>query len=187
MRAAACRDAESWLPGKGWFRLMGITCQSCKKHRATVHLTEMSPEGEKTERHVCDQCAAEEGIFVKAQGNQPLNEILGGLVLQKSLVQQLSELTCPKCKLTFVEFRNNGLLGCSGDYDAFESALLPLIERAHDGAGHHIGKVPRRLVTPRSSDADLVRLRAELNRAVTDEQFEKAARLRDQIRTLEQP
>lgn len=166
---------------------MGITCQLCKKQRATVHLTEMSPDGEKTERHVCDQCAAEEGIFIKTQGNPPLNEILGGLVMQKTMVQQLAELTCPKCGLTFVEFRNNGLLGCSCDYDAFEKALLPLIERAHDGASHHIGKVPRRLVTPRSADTDLVRLRAELTRAVDGERFEEAARIRDQIRTLERP
>lgn len=164
---------------------MNLACQTCKKNPATVHLTDISPDGEKTERHLCDKCAVEEGVAAKPQVHMPVNEILSGLVIQKAAIQQLAELTCPKCKTTFVDFRNNGLLGCGCDYDAFEKALLPLIERAHEGASHHIGKVPRRLSTPRTAEADLIRLRAELGRAVTDEQYEKAARLRDQIRTLE--
>jgi protein arginine kinase activator len=87
--------------------------------------------------------------------------------------------------LTFVEFRNAGLLGCPADYDAFEKALVPLIERAHENSSHHIGKVPRRLAVPRSAESDLIRLRRELTRAVDDEQYEAAAKLRDKIKILE--
>lgn len=163
---------------------MNLDCQSCKKQPATVHITDVS-DGEKRERHLCDKCASEEGIAPKPPMQMPVGEILSGLVIQKAAVQQLAELCCPKCKMTFVEFRNTGLLGCGCDYDAFEKALLPLIERAHDGSSHHIGKVPRRLATPRSCETDLIRLRKELNRAVTEEQFEQAARLRDQIKSLE--
>lgn len=165
---------------------MHMPCQSCKKQPATVHLTEISPDGEKSERHFCEKCAVDEGYTSKAPPNMPVNEILSGLVIQKAAIQQLADLTCSKCKLTFVEFRNGGLLGCACDYDAFEKALLPLIERAHEGASHHIGKVPHRLATPRPVETDLVRLRSELSQAVTDEQYEKAARIRDQIRTLEE-
>lgn len=163
---------------------MNLDCQSCKKQPATVHITDVS-EGEKRERHLCEKCAGDEGIAPKAPMQMPVGELLSGLVIQKAAVQQLAELSCPKCKMTFVEFRNTGLLGCGCDYDAFEKALLPLVERAHDGASHHIGKVPRRLATPRACETDLIRLRKELNRAVTEEQFEQAARLRDQIKTLE--
>lgn len=164
-------------------RSMQLACQICKKQPATVHLTDITPQGEKRERHLCEQCAQEEGVTPKP--HVPINEILTGLLAQKTAIQQLADLACPHCKLTFVEFRNTGLLGCAADYDAFEKALVPLIERAHDGSSHHIGKVPRRLGTPLAAENDLIRLRRELLRAVDDEQYERAAKLRDRIHTLE--
>jgi protein arginine kinase activator len=163
---------------------MNLACQQCKKQPATVHLTDIV-QGEKRERHLCEACAQEEGVVPKVQQHVPLNELITGLVMNKAAIQQLTELSCQHCKMTFVEFRNGGLLGCPADYDAFEKALVPLIERAHEGASHHIGKVPRRLGTPRNAENDLVRLRRELTQAVSGEQYEAAARLRDQIRTLE--
>lgn len=164
-----------------------IACQACKKQPATVHLTDIIPQGEKRERHLCESCAAEEGVGPKpAAPLVPINEILSGLVVQKAAIQQLAELSCPHCKMTFVEFRNTGLLGCPADYDAFEKALVPLIERAHEGYSHHIGKVPRRIGETRATENDLIRLRKELSRAVDEEQYETAARLRDRIRILEE-
>ena len=164
---------------------MNLACQACKKHPATVHLTDITPEGEMRERHLCEQCAQREGISPKQPAHVPINELLAGLVMDKSSIQRLAELKCPNCGLTFVEFRNAGLLGCPSDYDAFEKALIPLIERAHESSSHHIGKVPRRLAVPRSSEGDLIRLRRELTKAVDDEQYEVAAKLRDKIQALE--
>ncbi len=165
---------------------MHLPCHACKKQPATVHLTDISPQGEKIERHLCEDCAKKEGITPSgpASGNlsQMLTSFIGG---GKITAQQLAEIRCPKCKLSFVEFRNNGLLGCPHDYDAFEKALLSLIERAHQGAGRHIGKNPRRHKKKRMPENDLVRLRRELNRAVDDEKYEEAARIRDNIRSIE--
>jgi protein arginine kinase activator len=165
---------------------MNLACQACQKQPATVHLTEIGPAGgEKRERHLCETCAQKEGVTPKASSPVTIHEMLSSLASQKASIQQLAELACPHCKMTFVEFRNDGLLGCPADYDAFEKALIPLVERAHEGASHHIGKVPRRLGAPVAADNDLLRLRRELSRAVDDEKYEEAARIRDQIRTLE--
>lgn len=158
-------------------------CQRCKKQAATVHVTEIE-QGEKRERHLCPACAEEKGYT--AEKVVPFGKTLAGFIVQSvGGAKELSQLACPHCELTFVEFRNSGLLGCAGDYDAFEKALVPLIERAHEGTSHHVGKIPRRRGTPRPVENDLVRLRSELTKAVSDEQYEKAAALRDQIRTLE--
>lgn len=167
---------------------MNLACQACKKNPATVHLTDISPEGEKQERHLCDQCAHQEGIAPKSQAQMhvPIHELLSGLVMNKASIQQLADLRCPDCGLTFVEFRNNGLLGCPSDYDAFEKALVHLIGRAHEGASHHIGKVPRRLAAPRAVENDLIKLKHELTKAIDGEAYEEAARLRDEITVLEQ-
>jgi len=161
-----------------------MNCQRCKKNTATVHLTDIV-KNEKREKHLCDQCAAEEGITIKT--HTPINQILSHFVLQQAGAQELAGLTCENCGTTFVEFRNSGLLGCPNDYDAFEKALVPLLERAHgEGATHHVGKVPK----GRTADSDqrqreIMRLRRELNQAVEREDYETAANLRDQIKAVE--
>ena len=162
-----------------------VPCQHCKKALATIHVMDMSG-GQKREKHFCERCAGEEGIKVTVQAHVPLNELLTSFVLQQSGAQQLAELKCPECGTTFAEFRNVGLLGCPHDYDAMEKALLPLLQRAHEGATQHKGKVPRGSHGADSERTrELSRLRRELDSAVKNEDFERAARLRDAVKTLE--
>jgi len=158
-------------------------CQRCKKAVATVHLTEIE-RGEKRERHLCDRCAAEEGVKVQQQ-HVSLNELLTSFVIQQSGVQQLAQMTCAQCGTTFADFRNAGLLGCPACYDGFEKALIPLMERAHGGATRHIGKSPRANRAPRPDRTqELERLRRELDAAIKNENFEQAAQLRDALKSL---
>ena len=158
-----------------------MQCQRCKKQAAVIHLTDIE-KGETRERHLCEQCATEEGVTHKPA---VLNELVTSLLMHKTGAKELAALACPHCKMTFVDFRNGGLLGCPHDYDAFDKALTPLIERAHEGSSHHVGKIPRRQGGQPMAENDLIRLRQELNKAVTSEQYEKAAELRDRIRVLE--
>jgi protein arginine kinase activator len=158
-------------------------CQRCKKAVATVHLTDVTKNGNR-ERHLCERCALEEGYAVKPPHVQ-INELLTNFVLQQPAVQELAQLACPRCQMTFAEFRSSGLLGCPHDYDAFEPALGPLIQRAHEGKMRHVGKSPRRAGTRPAFQADLVRLRRHLEQAVEREDFEAAAKLRDQISAIE--
>lgn len=165
---------------------MHLPCHACKKQPATVHVTDVS-HGEKKERHLCEACAQKEGVMSSTPSSVNLSQMLTTFISGgKVTAQQIADLRCPKCKLTFVEFRNNGLLGCACDYDAFEKALVGLIERAHQGASHHVGKSPRQNKKPRNSEGDLIRLRRELVRAVDDEKYEEAARIRDQLRAYDE-
>ena len=52
-----------------------MQCQICHKNGATIHLTEITG-GQRTEMHICEQCAAEQGIAVKS--HIPINELLSG-------------------------------------------------------------------------------------------------------------
>jgi protein arginine kinase activator len=163
-----------------------MKCDNCGKS-ATVHLTEIKG-GKKIEKHLCEQCAAQnEGIPVKA--HTPINELLTNFVMAHSGLPKESGLACEHCGITWAEFRQSGLLGCDRDYEMFERDLTPLLQRAHEGATHHIGKVPTRrggTGVPAKRQVDLSRLRKELARAVEAEDYEKAAKLRDQIRTAEE-
>ncbi len=162
-----------------------MLCQRCNKSQATVHLLDIvPPDGEKRERHVCEQCAAEEGLTV--QKHESIGAILDGFIKQSSKDQQSVDEVCPDCGLTFREFRSQGLLGCPRDYEVFSKPLAALIERAHDGATHHIGKVPARLGGEPSVHAKMVRLRRQMQEAVALEDYELAAKLRDRLSEIEQ-
>ena len=164
-----------------------MKCDNCNK-QATVHLTEIK-NGKKIEKHLCEQCAAQnEGLPVK--GHTPINELLTNFVMAHSGLQnkQQESLVCEQCGITWSEFRQSGLLGCEHDYAMFEKEMTPLLQRAHKGAAHHVGKVPTRrggTGVPVKKSLDLSKLRKELARAVETEDYERAAKLRDQIRQAE--
>lgn len=163
-----------------------MKCDHCNRP-ATVHLTEIRG-GKKLEKNLCEQCAAKLGS-AQGKGHTPINELLSKFVMEHSGAQTEQPAACEQCGITWAEFRQSGLLGCASDYDLFERDLTPLIQRAHEGATHHLGKTPG---AKGSSTAiqkrhiDLARLRKELQRAVEAEDYERAASLRDQIRGAEQ-
>lgn len=156
-------------------------CDNCDR-QATVHLTEIV-EGEKLEKHLCEVCAASEGITI--QTGMGIGQMLEDFIMHTEHAKQLSELVCDRCGMSFLEFRHGGLLGCPHDYDAFSSALEPLLLRAHEGASHHTGKVPAHAGSDEHRQNELLRLRSELKQTVQAEEYERAARIRDQIKELE--
>ncbi len=164
-----------------------MKCENCN-NSATVHLTEIKA-GKKIEKHLCENCAAQlEGIG-SVKGHQPINELLTNFVMAHSGLQKEQGLQCDNCGITWAEFRQGGLLGCANDYKVFERELAPLIQRAHEGATHHIGKVPTRKgavgVPAKRRTVDVDRLKKDLARAVEAEDYERAAKIRDQIRQAE--
>jgi protein arginine kinase activator len=162
-----------------------MKCYNCNKN-ATVHINEIQG-GKQVEKHLCEQCAAQnEGVPVKS--HMPINELLTNFVMAHSGLQKETGAGCEQCNITWAEFRQSGLLGCANDYQVFEKDLTPLLQRAHEGMTHHVGKVPTRrggTGVPIKRQLDLTRLRKDLSRAVEGEDYEKAAKLRDQIRQAE--
>ena len=162
-----------------------MKCDNCN-NPATVHLTEIK-HGKKIEKHLCEQCAAQnEGLPVKS--HTPINELLTNFVMAHSGLQKEVGHACENCGITWAEFRQGGLFGCANDYQVFEKDLTPLLQRAHEGATHHVGKVPTRRGgsgVPMKRQIDLTKLRKELAKAVEAEDYERAAKLRDQIRQAE--
>ena len=163
-------------------------CDGCKKP-ATVHLTEISG-GKKIEKHYCETCPKLNGEAITAsKGHTPINELLSNFVLAHSgSSPKEGTSTCESCGITWADFKQSGLLGCEHDYAAFEKELTGIIQRAHEGATHHVGKVPVRraggAIVSRKR-GNLAKLRKELAGAIEKEDYERAASLRDQIRTAE--
>lgn len=163
-------------------------CQICQKNEATVHLTEIS-NGVRSEMHICQKCAREQGIAVKSQ--VPINELLGNLLSFQPSDEELfddskEQICCPNCGLTLEQFKKNAVLGCPYDYEIFEQQLTPLIKRLHNGKTSHCGKVPSKTSgDTNKKQMELISLRRRLEAAVKKEDYEKAAEIRDKIKKLQ--
>ena len=168
-----------------------MKCEQCGKQQATVHLTEIKA-GKKFEKHLCEGCANQSEGLATTKSHMPINELLTTFVMNHTGTaagKTAEAAVCPQCGITWAEFRQNGLLGCEHDYATFEREMTPLLQRAHEGAAHHVGKVPTRrggsTVPAKRPAADVGKLRKELAKSVESEDYEKAAKLRDQIRQAE--
>ena len=164
-----------------------MQCQICQKNEATIHLTEIV-DGQRTEMHLCEHCAAEQGVAIKSQ--IPINELLSSLLSVQPTDDEMlgpseRELSCPHCGFTLEQFTKDAVLGCPYDYEVFEKALLPLIKRAHNGQTAHCGKVPSKTPDDTKKQILLCTLRQQLEAAVQAEDYELAAELRDKIKKCE--
>jgi protein arginine kinase activator len=158
-----------------------MKCQKCH-NPATLHITEVLPDEQFEELHLCEQCAnkylyePQKGGAKGGAAAEQAGEVEEGLFNQHE---------CPLCGMKFAEFRNSGRLGCPNDYQEFREELTPLLENIH-GETRHCGKTPRRLPQNKQTQSELIQLRNRLKQAITKEDYEEAARLRDRIRTLEE-
>ena len=116
---------------------------------------------------------------------QPLTDFILA-VQQKALPASEADGTrCAFCQATLRDFKNTGRLGCAYCYGAFEVNLRDLLRRVH-GNSKHEGRIYRAPQGPPAEGASvLTELRDRLRRAIDQEQFEEAARLRDQIKVIE--
>ena len=158
-------------------------CRRCSKP-ATLHITELR-QGEATEIHLCESCA-KDYLSQAEEMSTPESELQFDQLDegQQPEASGIDDRVCPNCGITFREFRSQGRLGCPHDYVAFETDLIPLIENIH-GETQHCGKLPRRAPDSSRRQHQLIRLRSELRLAVEEENYETAARLRDEIQEVE--
>jgi len=170
-----------------------MICQICKKRPASVHMTKII-NGIKSELHICEQCAKENdsmGINTEIPGfDTPFSfsNIIAGLmdIAGTGALPYITQkqVKCPVCGLTYEEFKNTGRFGCGKCYETFEDKLEPLFKRIH-GNMQHTGKVPKRTGGIIRAKRDIEKLKYELKKAIDNEEYEKAAELRDRVKDLE--
>ncbi len=161
-----------------------MLCDHCGENEAVIHLTQIV-DNEMGSFHLCEACAAEKGLEPEpGSENFPLTDFLAQMS-QEPRAQQSLETACEYCGLTLKDFKKTGRLGCSHCYVTFDTHLRGLLRRLHGGT-QHVGKV---YLPPDPSEAErgerISRLKRKLDRAVANEDFERAAQLRDQIREME--
>lgn len=167
-----------------------MKCQKCGKNEANTHITKII-NGEKTEMYLCENCAAESGelaSFNSGFENEFQNffsgffgePFFGG---SKAGLSAETAKRCPVCGSTVSDITDRGRFGCSDCYKTFADYLLGPLKQIH-GGNRHTGKIPKRAGKGIRREAQIDKLQSDLNLAVMNQDFEKAAELRDKIKDL---
>jgi protein arginine kinase activator len=158
-----------------------MQCDVCQQKEATVFLTQIVG-GKMQKVNLCEACSKEKGV------NDPTGFALADLLIGMGAAQEIerspSGITCSACGFTQADFKKTGRLGCSSCYEVFAESLDSMLKNMQKGS-EHVGKAPAGLLKNRQLDAQIKSLQSSLERAVAEEEYEKAADLRDQIRRIE--
>lgn len=174
-----------------------MLCEKCNKNPATVMYKE-NINGHVKSFALCAKCASEltempgYGKSVYSQGDslgdvfENVNSLFGslfGLPAQQVRRQTGEEKKCTLCGAAFAELVKEGKVGCPECYKVFAEELAPTISRIH-GTGVHMGTAPERYKEGRERKERIAELESKLKRAVEAEEYEEAAKLRDELRKL---
>ena len=155
-------------------------CDECGHRPANIHLTQIVDD-ESQSFHLCEECAEKRGIQVSID-DEPVSS---GATANVS-TQGMEDIECTSCRMKLSEFKTKGWLGCPACYQSFEKEIEQLLLHVH-GSSEHKGKKYHRHLIEKTGDADLSKLRLKLDAAIKNEEFERAALLRDVIHGLKDP
>ena len=166
-----------------------MICQDCNQSESTVHLTQIV-NNKKLILNLCKDCAEKRGFHSPFEHMPfPLAELVNGMVGSPTPAAKTGNKKgqkvkkCQSCGMTFDDFSKVGRLGCGKCYEAFRPELTDLLRKIH-GSHLHRGKVTSTITEAAAPLKEERRLRDELKKAIDNEEFEKAAALRDQLRAL---
>ena len=164
---------------------MAVMCKECGIRPSKIHYTEIV-NNQMVTTDLCLECAESKGIDVQKGGNYGLGDLVAGLIdtTAQTESERIGMVRCPACGFEYSDFKKTGRLGCAEGYNAFESQLIPLLRQLH-GSTHHQGKSPAKIGHKAIIRKELLDLREDLTRAVRDERYEDAAKIRDRIKKLE--
>ncbi len=165
-------------------------CEECGENEACYTISVMM-NGQVTQRHLCADCMAKMNMNLAAGNIKHLlgaimSAITGGSEDEAApAIPPEQDVACERCGTLLSAFTRSGKLGCPGCYQAFRQQLTPMLQQIH-GRVQHAGRKPLDTEDAQRRRALVERLNRQLEQAVSVEDFESAAVLRDQLRHLQQ-
>ena len=166
-----------------------MLCDKCQKNPATVHIVKVI-NGDKTEMNLCHACAQEiQEIAFRGASISPFSfqNLISGFVDHMGKIadqESKPKLCCSNCGVTSEEFKRTGLVGCEQCYKTFTSIISPIIQRVQ-GKTEHKGKFPKKAGRELINKKRVTKLKEELQKAILEEEYEKAAIITDEIKNLQ--
>ncbi|MCR4620498.1 MAG: UvrB/UvrC motif-containing protein [Clostridiales bacterium] len=166
-----------------------MLCEDCGLNEANVEIRMFGADGEAVVRHLCQDCAE------KLKGSLPqmhavdISDFLGAILakihhFRTEEKEEEFDGVCPECGMSWAEVRKDFNLGCPGCYRAFREPIEEYLVKLN-GSAIYAGEAPSDRRTENRDVYRLIKLKESLKAAIGAEDYEQAARLRDEIRTLE--
>ncbi len=187
-----------------------MLCSNCGKREVEVLIKQVIDQ-EVHDLNLCRACAEEMGFISPDAPSITISFSLNeadrrGVKKKAKAIPENNEadvrndaLVCTACGMEYAAFRENGVLGCPECYAAFRFPLGAFLQR-NQGAESHWGgmsgmfaelevvedaeKAAIRKRIDSEWRATVQRLESELADAVEREEYERAAKLRDVLRSL---
>lgn len=171
-----------------------MLCEECRQNEATFSITLTSGD-EVTTRHLCGDCMKKMELTL-SQGD--IQSFLSSILSVLGNAQADDSPVCSGCGLHYSAFERTGKLGCAQCYRDFSEQLKPLLQRIH-GFTQHVGHTPHSIAPAHTMPSDpepaaqavqdplqtrREALRQKMDEAVACENFEDAAKYRDELRRL---
>ena len=170
-----------------------MKCERCKIKQATMKLTR-AINNQKFEANLCEDCAWETGQAIIPSFND-LGTMLSGLLGYNSVPISLptqETKVCTGCGMSLEQIASIGKLGCDQCYTSFYDYMKPLLKKIQ-GNNQHVESSPIHKLdeqitgtteSQKHSD-ELISLKMKLKETIGIENFELAAKLRDEIKRIE--
>ena len=94
------------------------------------------------------------------------------------------EARCKKCGRTYSEFQKTGKFGCAECYEAFSAPVDVTLRRIHSSCEHK-GKIPQAAGAGISKKKKIESLKAQIADAVAKEDYERAALLHKELKSVD--
>ncbi|ACI19370.1 UvrB/UvrC motif-containing protein [Dictyoglomus thermophilum] len=142
-----------------------MKCDFCNQNEAT-YILEIDDEKGRRKYSICESCL-----------KQVIKDIFKGTYIMK----EEKAKKCPKCNRSLEEIKETGMLGCSYCYAYFRDEIEKMVYQYH-GNKIHKGKIPAK----KEFRIDkILKYKIELSKAIEEEDYEKAAKLRDLLKNID--
>ena len=157
-----------------------MKCDLCKKNEAVLFIEDV--KGDKiTHQKICKECMIKMTQKVMP-ALLPLAPLLNGLnIAGLTLSLDKQTLKCPHCNRTLDEIEQTHTVGCENCYKAFKDFIDPIIFTSGYALPYK-GSYPKPLQRFSDHRKRLSLLKSQLRDAVDTEDFENAAKVRDELK-----
>ncbi|NUM36644.1 MAG: UvrB/UvrC motif-containing protein [Candidatus Brocadiae bacterium] len=165
-----------------------MICEKCGKNDANIFYSEV--KGKENHKHcLCTSCANEIIPVIEKPNmgdslQKMLADFLGIIFSEIAATEKQGDGVCSFCNMTFEDFQKNPRLGCARDYDVFQSTIEGMLASLHSST-RHVGKKPQAFLKRKDNFVKLQEFQEQLKKAISEERYEDAAAIRDQIAKLE--
>ena len=166
-----------------------MLCENCKKNNATTYF-KRNINGNIQEVYLCSECAA------KLDMGGMSSSLFDFFMPSQFRIRAEREQKKCGCGTTFYNISQTGKVGCPDCYETFKNELAAVLKKIN-GSKQHTGRCPERLNGGKNAENKIpkteepkedleAKLRKQLEEAIKCENFEEAAKLRDQIKALKE-